>query len=678
MDPFYARHVERFVEKSKRRRKREAEHAARKSMKDSASVKQGETDKPIEGSTTHEDKEVVDPSHAACRSPVDKRPKWGERAIAVSTSASRLAFSLATEPRLTQAPLPTKDSQTDFEHSLYLHTLHSEALGAAASLLLHGTTPTKASAHLFSLPTTPASKHGSRIQSFNALSVSNELFPNTISTDLCLVSPSRRVSISNTTPRARVTPVKSKNESLLQFAQSPSRRVLFPNAATPRASAASNLNPSASASAMSPSPSATGSRPTSTPYISHLPTNTNPTTITHSPSTIIPPYTPPHPNPSTTNYTQYIESTLHLNPFPFTTHLLALAARSRPRSIAKSPYKVLDAPELQDDFYLNLVDWSSLNCLGVGLGSCVYLWDASSSRVTKLCDLSVPGMVAGQTPQGDTVTSVSWNPTGTLIAIGTNKGLLQIYDAPTSTHLHTLSGHESRIGSLAWTSPTQLTTGSRDRYICLRDLNAGGSHATGITDRLQAHRQEVCGLKWAQHPTPDKYLASGGNDNKLLLWDRTMLHTPLHTFKDHQAAVKAIAWSPHRNGLLASGGGTADQHIRFWNTRVGEALGGLNTQSQVCNLAWSLEADEVVSTHGFSQNQVVVWKVSNGVDGKTPQLSSLATLTGHTMRVLYLAVSPDNQNIVTGAGDETLRFWSVFGKSQRKEVTEVGNELMVR
>ena len=36
------------------------------------------------------------------------------------------------------------------------------------------------------------------------------------------------------------------------------------------------------------------------------------------------------------------------------------------------------------------------------------------------------------------------------------------------------------------------------------------------------------------------------------------------------------------------------------------------------------------------------------------------TLTGHTYRVLYLAGSPDGQTIVTGAGDETLRFWNVF------------------
>lgn len=37
-----------------------------------------------------------------------------------------------------------------------------------------------------------------------------------------------------------------------------------------------------------------------------------------------------------------------------------------------------------------------------------------------------------------------------------------------------------------------------------------------------------------------------------------------------------------------------------------------------------------------------------------------ATLTGHSLRVLYLAASPDGQTIVTGAGDETLRFWNVF------------------
>ena len=44
--------------------------------------------------------------------------------------------------------------------------------------------------------------------------------------------------------------------------------------------------------------------------------------------------------------------------------------------------QVLDAPALQDDFYLNLVDWSSQNVLAVGLGSCVYLWSACTSKAS--------------------------------------------------------------------------------------------------------------------------------------------------------------------------------------------------------------------------------------------------------------------------------------------------------
>lgn len=41
-------------------------------------------------------------------------------------------------------------------------------------------------------------------------------------------------------------------------------------------------------------------------------------------------------------------------------------------------------------------------------------------------------------------------------------------------------------------------------------------------------------------------------------------------------------------------------------------------------------------------------------------MKKVASLKGHTHRVLYLAISPDGSTIVTGAGDETLRFWKVF------------------
>jgi cell division cycle 20-like protein 1 (cofactor of APC complex) len=171
---------------------------------------------------------------------------------------------------------------------------------------------------------------------------------------------------------------------------------------------------------------------------------------------------------------------------------------------------------------------------------------------------------------------------------------------------------------------------------------------------FESHRQEIVGLKWS---FDDQYLASGGNDNKLIVWSRSNASRskqPLFKFASHKAAVKAIAWNPHQSGLLASGGGTADRCIKFWNIKHGAEINSIDTGSQVCNLMFSKSCNELVSTHGYSDNAIVVWKY--------PSLKKLSTLTGHSLRVLYLAMNPDSDTIVTGAGDETLRFWKIFPK----------------
>ncbi|KAL3645624.1 B-type cell cycle switch protein ccs52A [Castilleja foliolosa] len=317
-----------------------------------------------------------------------------------------------------------------------------------------------------------------------------------------------------------------------------------------------------------------------------------------------------------------------------------------PRKVPKSAFKVLDAPSLQDDFYLNLVDWSSHNVLAVGLGNCVYLWNASSSKVVKLCDLGVD----------DSVCSVGWAHRGTHLAVGTTDGKLQLWDASQCKKIRTMEGHSLRVGAVAWSSSV-LSSGSRDKSILQRDIRTQEDYVSKLT----GHKSEVCGLKWSYD---NRELASGGNDNKLFVWNKNSTQ-PVLKYCEHTAAVKAIAWSPHLHGLLASGGGTADRSIRFWNTTTNKRLSTVDTGSQVCNLAWSKNVNELVSTHGYSQNQIVVWKY--------PTMSKLATLTGHTYRVLYLAISPDGQTIVTGAGDETLRFWNVFPspKSQNTE-SEIG------
>jgi cell division cycle 20-like protein 1, cofactor of APC complex len=71
------------------------------------------------------------------------------------------------------------------------------------------------------------------------------------------------------------------------------------------------------------------------------------------------------------------------------------------------------------------------------------------------------------------------------------------------------------------------------------------------------------------------------------------------------------------------------------------------------NILWSInQTNELVTTHGFSQNQIIVWNY--------PNMNEIASLTGHSFRVLYLSIIPDGQQIVTGAGDESIRSTNFF------------------
>ena len=159
------------------------------------------------------------------------------------------------------------------------------------------------------------------------------------------------------------------------------------------------------------------------------------------------------------------------------------------RKIAKVPTKVLDAPSLQDDFYLNLVDWSPQNVLAVGLGNCVYLWNASTSKVTQLCDLS---------ETEDVVTSVAWSEGGRHLAVGSSRGEVQLWDASNQKLIRVMGGHSARIGALSWKqsssggaptagSSSLLASGSRDRLIHLRDPRSESAYEM----RLCAHKQNI-------------------------------------------------------------------------------------------------------------------------------------------------------------------------------------------
>ena len=316
------------------------------------------------------------------------------------------------------------------------------------------------------------------------------------------------------------------------------------------------------------------------------------------------------------------------------------------RKISQKPYKELITSNLIDDFYLNLLDWSSKDQIAVGCTTSVILWNNNKTQSEILLNYPCRNLEESENVVEKYVSSLIWSNEGDKLAVGHSLGCIEIYDINKKKLISNYSGHKGRVGVVSWNGNI-ISSGSKDCNIITRDIRTKNNNENIIV-KFVGHSQEVCGLKWS---FDGSQLASGGNDNNLMIWN---LHSikPIMCNSSHLAAVKAIAWSPHQHNILATGGGTADRTIRFWNTSTFQNILKYDTGSQVCNLVFSKTSNELISTHGFSLNQINVWKL--------PNLQKTATLIGHTFRVLYLGLSPNGQNIVTGAGDQTLKFWNVF------------------
>jgi cell division cycle 20-like protein 1 (cofactor of APC complex) len=311
----------------------------------------------------------------------------------------------------------------------------------------------------------------------------------------------------------------------------------------------------------------------------------------------------------------------------------------------KKPYKVTRFKGLKKNFYLNLLDWSICDVPVVGVNKSFFLINTKTFKIEEFKCLKV-----------DTITSIAWSECGNLLAIGTAKGLVKIWNVEMNKCVSTAMCHSGEIGVLAWNGNV-LASGGQDHDIMQRDLRM---HSSKLC-LLKGHKRQVCGLAWS---LDRKNLASGGNDKCLYVWEMNNTR-PLQTYI-HNAAVKGIAWSPDQHGLIASSSGYNDQCIYFWNAlKRTTKIKRIHTRSQVTNLAWIKSStvwcpgSQLVSTHGYDSNKISVWNY--------PSLNEVSEIYGHSDRILYLGVSPDCEKIMTGDADETVKFWKLSKTIKNKK-----------
>ncbi|KAL9179999.1 hypothetical protein ACHAXT_007969 [Thalassiosira profunda] len=131
----------------------------------------------------------------------------------------------------------------------------------------------------------------------------------------------------------------------------------------------------------------------------------------------------------------------------------------------------------------------------------------------------------------------------------------------------TLTYHTDIVEDVDWHNRDANMVGScgDDRMVCLWDCRAGKRDKPVHVVR-EAHAGDVNGMEF--HPLNEFYLATGGSDKVVKVWDMRNLKSPLQTLEGHENQVFAVRWSPLNDSVLASC--SADRRIALWDlSRVG-------------------------------------------------------------------------------------------------------------
>ncbi|KAF7685868.1 APC/C activator protein CDH1 [Cucumispora dikerogammari] len=294
--------------------------------------------------------------------------------------------------------------------------------------------------------------------------------------------------------------------------------------------------------------------------------------------------------------------------------------------IITNPILTIKNISLSDDFYSNILDWPTIKYIYFANNTNFYQINTITQKKTRIHTFK---QIISSLKSISLTTIIIGFINGTLILYDLNKNI--IVDLPS---------HNSRICIIENNSINKnlIFTGSRDKSIRILDLN------NNKYNQINKHLQEVTGLKL--NPL-NNLLCSGGNDNKLFVYDLRLINKALFS-NYHKAAIRAISWS--KFNLLFTGGGTADRKIKVWNLDSLTKVNDVCFNSQVCNLDYIFNLNLVISSHGYSQNDVKIFNLD---------LKLFKVFKGHKNRVLFFCLNEFENQFVTGSSDNCIKIWEI-------------------
>lgn len=225
------------------------------------------------------------------------------------------------------------------------------------------------------------------------------------------------------------------------------------------------------------------------------------------------------------------------------------------------------------------------------------------------------------------------------------------------TPILAMEGHRGDIYDLLLLRDGKtLITASADETIRLWDLDAGT-----LIKTLDQHTNVVKSLAAT---TDQSVLISTGDDRTLRFWALPD-GNPLGQIDNAHAIPTTAVEVSNNNRWLASADG--DGTIKLWPLVTADGSLNLAAMAQ-SGPSYTFQADGTINDLLFSRDNR--WLVSGGaslqlwdlalLDTANPALvPTPITLEGHTSFVNRIAISDDNQTLITASADKTVRLWNL-------------------
>ena len=161
--------------------------------------------------------------------------------------------------------------------------------------------------------------------------------------------------------------------------------------------------------------------------------------------------------------------------------------------------------------------------------------------------------------------------------------------------------------------------------------------------------------------SPDgQLLASGGNNNKVILWNVTS-RSEQTTFRGHTKSVMSVAFSPNGKYLASA---SHDGFVRLWNvdSKRRHAVFTHTHTGWVRGVAFSPDGKMLASGGGNQSGSVMLWDVGGN--------RRIDPMVGHAAIVESVAFSPDGHLLASTSRDKTVKLWDVNTQQIRKNLTK--------